>query len=166
MNRSITAEVRPIIQELEAYFNQATVLQFLKERGVPLFDQISASRPYAVTDIPLTALPKETPEIMGCIRIAVFFPNIQTKIERHPNSQQFLWSFEGQGITKVFRNDIWAEDSYGEGIENTLEASTWHFVAKNTWHQSIGTGTAPWVLVAIHTANEVMDEYWEQGNAL
>jgi len=166
MNRSITAEVRPILQELEAYFSQAAVLQLLKERGAPLFGQISVAQPYAVTDIPLIALPKEIPEIIGSIRIAAFFPNVQTKIERHPNSQQLLWSLAGQGITKVFRNDVWEQDSYGKGIENTQEASTWHFVAKNTWHQSIGTGTTPWLLVAIHTANDVMDEYWEQGNVL
>ena len=87
MNCSSTKEALPIIQELDAYCSQAAVCELLKERGTTLFEKIAATQPYAVVDIPLTSLPAGIPKTLGSMRIAAFFPNVQTKIERHPNSQ-------------------------------------------------------------------------------
>ncbi|WP_394747821.1 hypothetical protein [Spongiimicrobium salis] len=162
MNRSLSEEIRPTIAELQAYFDQTDIRNALEASGFPLLKQVSKAEPYAVATMSLEKLPKGMPPMIGSIRIAAFFPEAQTKVERHPNSRQFLWSLSGQGVTRVRRNSVWEEDIYGDAIENDILASTWHFVEANSWHQSIARGSTPWLLVAIHTAREVKDEYQDE----
>ncbi len=158
-NASITPEIRSTIENLEQFFSQPTVLEQLTKTANILLPQISVENPYAFKNIAINILDKNIPEVVGSIRIAVFFPGAKTKIERHPNSKQYLLSILGSGITRVLRDQVWEDDSYGDTLRNSLLETKWHFVEQNIWHQSIALENKPWLLAAIHTATDVEDQY-------
>lgn len=158
-NKNIS--ITPDIKKLDAFFNSKMQRDKLLEIANKLLPKISEKEPYAVQNIKLSELGENLPDLVGSLRVAVFFPNIETKVERHPNSDQFLFSLSGSGETRVYRNKKWKRDCYGDIITPASIKSRWHFVEKNIWHQSVATGETPWILAAIHTAKEVMDEYQE-----
>ncbi|NAS29992.1 hypothetical protein GTQ40_03315 [Flavobacteriaceae bacterium R38] len=157
-NNSITSKIRPVVVELDNFFSNPSIFKKLTTISKELLPEISAEQPYAVRDVSTREFGENLPGEVGSIRVAVFFPNEETKIERHPNSTQFLFSIDGSGETRVLRDQKWEKDVYGENYEASLD-SRWHYVEKNAWHQSVAVGNKPWTLVAIHTATDVQDEY-------
>lgn len=159
MNRSITSGIRPVIALLDRFFRRPETLELLQKTSKPLVSNVSETSPYAVVPLPLETFGDSLPDQVGSIRVAAFYPNASTRIERHPNSTQFLFSLEGFGETQVLRNGKWESDTYGTSVEQVSLEASWHLVEQNVWHRSMGQGSIPWVLVAIHTATLVVDEY-------
>ncbi len=158
-NNALTYEIRARVQELDIFCKQPEVFRLLTKVKQNLISKISKVQPYSFETIDMLKFSTVIPNQVGSIRVAAFLPNAITKIERHPNSIQYLYSLQGYGKTKVWRNGQWETDFYGTNTKNQSLEGHWHFVAKNSWHQSLASGNIPWVLVAIHTASNVIDEY-------
>jgi len=158
-NNAITYEIRARVQKLDIFCKQPEVFRVLTKVKQNVISKISKDQPYSFETIDTPRFNTIIPDQIGSVRVAAFLPNAITKIERHPNSIQYLFSMQGYGKTKVWRNGQWETDFYGANTKNLSLEKYWHFVGKNTWHQSIASGNIPWVLVAIHTALDVIDEY-------
>jgi len=158
-NSSITVAKRPTIIALNSYIQQREVYTLLSEKAKFLYPKISKHSPYAVENVAVEALGNSIPKEIATVRVAVFYPNQETRIERHPNSDQYLFSLSGTGETRVLFNQNWISDVYGDHTDNSELEKNWHFVARNVWHQSVGRGNRPWALVALHSAKEVEDQY-------
>ncbi|MDP9196158.1 MAG: hypothetical protein M3O22_05240 [Pseudomonadota bacterium] len=160
LNRSLTEAVRPRIRELDRFVADPAVTAFLSRAGqevLALLEQNPAEAAVAVT-VPLQDLPVAPPSFIQTLRMAAFRPGLEMERERHPNSFQFLYCIEGTGETRVLRNGVWEADSYGSDRNEAFE-NRWHAVPDNTWHQSVATGSASWILATFHTAQNVQDEY-------
>eukprot|EP01138_Halocafeteria_seosinensis_P006106 gb/GECG01006242.1/.p1 GENE.gb/GECG01006242.1/~~gb/GECG01006242.1/.p1 ORF type:complete len:162 (+),score=14.12 gb/GECG01006242.1/:1-486(+) len=155
-NSSLTSNILPTVEKLNEFVSKSEVLDQLGKISEGLILEISEDQPYAVAEPALNELPTNVPKEIGTIRVAVFHPAVETSVERHVNSDQYLYSIKGSGRTQVERNGQMENDHYGEGEQLT---DRWHYVPMGVWHRSIADSTEPWAVVAFHTARNVEDEY-------
>ena len=94
-NNSIIPSIRNWVEDLNLFVNESAVNEQMMELVQSLLPKISLENPYAVADLKISF-----PENIGSIRVAVFYPGVETKVERHPNSRQLLYSLQGTGETR------------------------------------------------------------------
>lgn len=157
-NRSIPRALRPTLQTYRAFIWAPNTARVVEATAENLISGISPDAPYAFATLDLGSLDPKPPPGVGTIRIAVFYPDGETRVERHPNSLQVLYSVRGKGETRVEHDGVWQTDTFGGDIDERLE-DRWHVVEPGQWHQSIARGNEPWVLVTFHSARDVEDEY-------
>ncbi|MBK8063220.1 MAG: hypothetical protein IPK29_03415 [Betaproteobacteria bacterium] len=98
------------------------------------------------------------PEGIATLRVAVSRAGADTAVERHPNSDQYLFVLDGPVETHVETSGGWRVDRYGEGSVAVLE-NRWHLVPRGVWHKSNAPGPRDCTVVALHTAQDVKDEF-------
>ena len=159
-NQSISAAIRPVIEELNTFATQPDVqmaLQDARQQAGQKLDENPESQS-AWVKLDLVKLGWVNSAEIGSLRVVVNrLAGVET-IERHVNSAQFLLVLDGPVETHVQMPDGWRIDRYGFGGSSEL-ADRWHYVASGVWHKSVAPGAANWAIAAFHSAREVNDEF-------
>ena len=159
-NQSITAAVRPAIEELDRFVASAEVFAALRKawtQAVQSLHSDQALRASAVS-VDLSAFGVPIPAQVASIRVVATRDAGGDGIERHANCTQYLYVLDGPLETHVQTAAGWRVDRYGQGQAEVLE-DRWHVVPPGTWHRSVAPGLSNWGVVALHTARDVEDEY-------
>jgi hypothetical protein len=165
-NASITPDVRPVVEQLNRFANTPEVMTALRRAQADALTKLRAdpSARAAFVSVDPTGFSRSPPEALGSIRVAVIRDPTGEGEERHANSTQYLFAFDGPLETHVQTSGGWRQDRYGYGDGLGDETATaledrWHVVPAATWHRSLAPGTHEWSVVAFHSARQVSDEY-------
>ena len=140
-NASLSPEALPFVRQMHDWVLQPAVMAALR----------TAQSEAAACGAPAI-------EGIGTLRVAVSRAGVDTAVERHPNSTQYLFVLDGPVETHVETAQGWRIDRYGEPGGTSLE-DLWHLVPMAAWHKSNSPGPGDCTVVALHTAQEVADEY-------
>ena len=159
-NQSITPDERPVVEELDRFATRPEVLAALRRAQADAVKKLQRNPNLSATFISLDplSLGRAAPAAIGSIRVAVTRGTDGLGVERHANSTQYLFAFDGTVETHVRTKDGWRVDRYGQGGPALLE-DRWHVVAPGVWHKSVSPGRREWSVVAFHSAKDVSDEY-------
>ena len=159
-NLSITPESRPQLEALNDWITQAGPLAALRAAQAEAAARMAREPNLKSTFV--TLMPEDfslpPPAGIGNLRVAISRGGVQTLVERHPNSVQILFVLDGPVETHVETDGRWRIDHYGEGSVSVLE-NRWHVVPAGVWHKSDSPGPGDSVVVALHSAREVQDEF-------
>jgi hypothetical protein len=159
-NASLDAAALPFIRQMDAWVRQGPVMAALRAAQSGAAAKLSREPGLRSTFITLDPAACGCPAIagIGTLRVAVSRAGVDTAVERHPNSTQYLFVLDGPVETHVETAQGWRIDRYGEGASAELE-NRWHLVPQAVWHKSNAPGPGDCTVVALHTAREVADEY-------
>ncbi len=159
-NASLAPEALPFIRRMDDWVRQPPVTAALLAAQAEAAAKLAREPNLRSTFITLDPASCGSPAIegIGTLRVAVSRAGVDTAVERHPNSTQYLYVLDGPVETHVETAAGWRIDRYGEpgaaGLENL-----WHLVPMAAWHKSNAPGPGNCTVVALHTAREVADEY-------
>ena len=159
-NLSLAAEALVFIRKMNDWIRQAPVMAALRAAQSEVVAKIAREPTLRSTFVTLDPGACGCPAIegIGTLRVAVSRAGVDTAVERHPNSTQYLYVLDGPVETHVETAQGWRIDRYGEGDSAALE-NRWHLVPQAVWHKSNAPGPGNCTVVALHTAREVADEY-------
>ena len=163
-NASITSDVRPVVEALNRFANRPDVMTALRRAQADAVTKLRAdpNAKAAFVSVDPMSFASSPPDELGSIRVAVIRDPAGEGEERHANSTQYLFAFDGPLETHVQTSGGWRQDRYGHsrGDETaTALEDRWHVVPEATWHRSLAPGTHEWSVVAFHSARQVSDEY-------
>ena len=153
-NKSITPDIKPIVERLNAYISSPAFAKKMKDawgKAKALYAKNKISHATIEIDLPAG----NPPEVASC-RLSILQPKTKSHVERHANSAQYIYAIEGVGVTGVEMGGRWRVDTYG-GKSKSLE-DRWHATPAGTWHYSLAPEAGEWVIMAFHTAKKVSDE--------
>ncbi len=159
-NASLSPEALPFIVKMDEWVRQAPVMAALRAAQAEAAARIAREPGLRSTFVTLDPGGCGCPamEGIGTLRVAVSRGGVDTAVERHPNSTQYLYVMDGPVETHVETAAGWRIDRYGQAGMTTLK-DRWHLVPQAAWHKSNAPGPANCTVVALHTAREVADEY-------
>ncbi len=159
-NQSLTADAMPFVLRMNAWVQQAPVITALRAAQSEAAAKLAREPGLRSTFITLdpAGCGCAPVEGIGTLRVAVSRAGVDTAVERHPNSTQYLYVLDGPVETHVETAAGWRVDRYGEGRTPALE-DRWHLVPQAVWHKSNAPGPGDCTVVALHTAREVTDDY-------
>ena len=159
-NPSLAAGDLSFIRKMNDWVLQAPVMAALRAAQSEAAAKLAREPGLRSTFITLDPAGCGSPAIegIGTLRVAVSRAGVDTAVERHPNSTQYLFVLDGPVETHVETAQGWRVDRYGEGGAAALE-DRWHLVPQAVWHKSNAPGPGDCTVVALHTAREVADEY-------
>lgn len=159
-NLSLTADALPFVVRMNAWVQQAPVMAALRAAQSEAAAKLSREPGLRSTFVTLDPAGCGGPPLegIGTLRVAVSRAGVDTAVERHPNSTQYLYVLDGPVETHVETSAGWRVDRYGEGGTSALE-DRWHLVPQAVWHKSNAPGPGDCTVVALHTARDVADEF-------
>ncbi len=159
-NASLSPEALPFIVKMDEWVRQPAVMAALRTAQSEAAAKLAREPGLRSTFITLDPAACGAPAIegIGTLRVAVSRAGVDTAVERHPNSTQYLFVLDGPVETHVETAQGWRIDRYGEPGGTSLE-NLWHLVPMAAWHKSNSPGPGDCTVVALHTAQEVADEY-------
>ena len=159
-NRSLTADAVPFVERMNAWVQQAPVIAALRAAQSEAAAKLAREPGLRSIFVSLDPAGCGCPPIegIGTLRVAVSRAGVDTAVERHPNSTQYLYVLDGPVETHVETAAGWRVDRYGEGGTPGLE-DRWHLVPQAVWHKSNAPGPGDCTVVALHSAREVADEF-------
>lgn len=159
-NASLSPEALPFIRKMDDWVRQPPVMATLRAAQAEAAAKLAREPNLRSTFITLDPAACGRPAIegIGTLRVAVSRAGVDTAVERHPNSTQYLYVLDGPVETHVETVAGWRIDRYGEPGAGSLE-NLWHLVPKAAWHKSNAPGPGNCTVVALHTAREVADEF-------
>ena len=159
-NPSLTGDAMPFVMRLNAWVQQAPVMAALRAAQFEAAAKLAREPGLRSTFVTLDPAGCGSPPVegIGTLRVAVSRAGVDTAVERHPNSTQYLYVLDGPVETHVETAAGWRVDRYGEGETAALE-DCWHLVPQAVWHKSNAPGPGDCTVVALHSAREVADEY-------
>jgi hypothetical protein len=159
-NASLAPEALPFVRQMNDWVLQPSVMAALRAAQAEASARIAREPNLRSTFVTLDPSACGCPPVegIGTLRVAVSRAGVDTAVERHPNSTQYLYVLDGPVETHVESAQGWRVDRYGEGDSAALE-NCWHLVPQAVWHKSNAPGPGNCAVVALHTAREVADEY-------
>lgn len=159
-NQSLTGDALPFIEKMDAWVRQAPVMAAFRAAQAEATAKLAREPNLRSTFLTLDPAGCGVPAIdgIGTLRVAVSRAGVDTAVERHPNSTQYLFVMDGPVETHVETAQGWRIDRYGEAGATALE-NQWHLVPQAVWHKSNAPGPGNCTVVALHTARAVADEY-------
>jgi mannose-6-phosphate isomerase-like protein (cupin superfamily) len=159
-NASLTPDSLPRIARLNDWALQPAVLAALRAAQAEAVAKLAREPGLRSTFVSLDpgACGAPAPAGIATLRVAVSRAGADTAVERHPNSDQYLFVLDGPVETHVETPAGWRIDRYGEGSVAVLE-NRWHLVPQGVWHKSNAPGPHDCTVVALHTAQDVKDEF-------
>jgi hypothetical protein len=159
-NASLSPDALPFVRRMQDWVSQPTVMAALRAAQAEAAAKIAREPNLRSTFVTLDPSACGCPamEGIGTLRVAVSRAGVDTAVERHPNSTQYLYVLDGPVETHVETAQGWRIDRYGEGDSAALE-NRWHLVPQAVWHKSNAPGPGNCTVVALHTARDVADEY-------
>ena len=143
---------RRLIETLDTAVRQESVALVL-ERIVTRLDQELTDEPDALMAwevVPLTTYGVELPKVILSSWVFVLRADVATGAEYHPNSQQRMMSYRGEGDFPVWNEGKWQSNFLTSAPNAPLE-NRWLSIPTNTWHQSLKP-KENWVIVSFHSA--------------
>ena len=160
-NHSLTADAMPFVMRMNVWVQQAPVMAVLRAAQSEAAAKLAREPGLRSTFVSLDPAGCGCPPVagIGTLRVAVSRAGVDTAVERHPNSTQYLYVLDGPVETHVETAAGWRVDRYGEGGTSALE-DRWHLVPQAVWHKSNAPGPGDCTVVAMHSAREVADEFF------
>ncbi len=108
--------------------------------------------------VPLEIYQADVPEMIRSSWVFAVRSGVNTGAERHPNSHQFMLSYEGSGDLQIWTDEDWAPRPLFSDLSFSIE-SRWVSVPPNVWHRALGS-EENWIVVSFHTASadELIEE--------
>ena len=151
---------REILEVLDAAVGRESVARLIDSIAARLEVEL-AKDPRALMAwevVPLSAYGVELPDVIRSSWVFILRAGAATGAERHPNSQQRMMSYRGDGNFPVWNGAAWQSNHLFSDRDAPLE-NRWVSIPVNAWHQSLKP-EADWVVVSFHTAKE--DELIEE----
>lgn len=129
----------------------ATVLNSIVAR----LDRKLADEPEALMAwevVPLASYGVELPDVILSSWVFLLRADVETGAEYHPNSQQRMMSYRGEGDFPVWKEGRWHSNFLTSHPNAPLECR-WLSIPAYTWHQSMKP-KENWVIVSFHSAKE------------
>jgi hypothetical protein len=163
-NRSITSDVRPVVEALNELLRRPHVMaSLLDARSVALRQLDADPQSGAVSvSVDIGVLGPGIPHEVGSVRVVVGRGVNEGRNERHPTSEQYLFVLNGPVHTHVKIGDEWRIDNYGASLNvgaDALLEDCWHVVPRGVWHRSVAPSGGLWGVVALHSEANVSDEF-------
>lgn len=143
---------------LHEQFVRPHASRFLAGVTHALRDQLSRDDTHGMkfASVPLDIYDTKLPAEIRSSWIFVLRKNAEFSAERHPNSIQRMFSFDGAGTTQIWVDGVWRSHSLTAGNGAGLS------IPIMFWHRSRATG-GDWSVVSFHTASAA-DLVEELGN--
>lgn len=108
--------------------------------------------------VPLEIYQADVPVMIRSSWVFAVRAGVNTGAERHPNSHQFMMSYEGSGDLQIWADEDWTSHPLTCNLSYSIE-SRWVSVPPNVWHRALGSGEN-WIVVSFHTASadELIEE--------
>lgn len=145
-NRSIPEDMMERAVAYDRFVRGPSMQMALAAAAASLGRKLGPDAPLAVQDLPCADLPVAPPEGVALVKVAVMAPGFTGPVERHPNTDQWLFSLTGAGCARVWRGE-WAEDPFGGEAEAV--AARWHLVRAGEWHQTEAGAGENWAVAAV-----------------
>lgn len=166
-NRSITDDVRPIIETLDQFCGRSDVIAVVRSARASALQQLDAApqRGAVSVTVDLTSFGTGVPREARSMRVVIGRGVNEGRNERHANSEQYLLVLDGPVHTHVEIDGEWRVDRYGVGDTDPANpasgplASRWHAVPRGAWHRSVAPSDGLWGVVAFHSVANVSDEF-------
>ena len=154
INLRTDLEERKVIATLDEAVRQESVARLLDKIAKRL-DRKLEDAPQALMlweVMPLGAYGTKLPDVILSSWIFNLRANVATGAEYHPNSQQRMMSYRGEGDFLVWHEGGW-QSNYLKSDPGAPLEDRWLSIPINTWHQSMKP-KENWIIVSFHSAKE------------
>ena len=151
-----SSEEKFLMKTLHAQFVQPHVSQFLAGMTYALREQLARDGAHQMkfASIPLDIYEPKLPAEIRSSWIFILRHNAEFSAERHPNSIQRMFSFDGIGTTQT-----WVDGAWRILTLDSTKSEAGLSIPVLVWHRSLAT-RGDWSIVSFHTASadELVEE--------
>jgi len=137
-----------LMNGLHAQFMRPNVAQFLAGMTHSLREQLARDSVHNMTfaAVPPDIFESKWPAEIRSSWVFVLRSGARFAAERHPNSIQRMFAFDGSGITQTWIDGGWRSHNLASNLSHEGLS-----IPRATWHRSHATG-CDWSIVSFHTA--------------
>lgn len=155
-------DTESIKQQLDRILQQPAVRAALDEHLAAAREKLAGSEhEWATVPVDLAIYGDALPDVLRSSRVSVFRAGSSGRIERHPNSAQFVCLLQGTLDIQTRTGDTWL--SQRKRADSDQLADRWSSVEAGIWHRPV-VGADGCEIVAFHTvpAGDLIDQLAER----